>query len=81
MTKVPVKPDLGVLHADILRVWRTLDADIMTRTEEQCWALLEVEKTGKARRLFLQRIYGRASRLRASREIYELRRLFSDNQA
>jgi len=67
--------------ADILRVWRTLEAVIMDMPEPQAWALLQYEKDNKGRHLFLQRLYGRASTLRSQREARELRASIKDREA
>lgn len=37
-------------------------------TEEECWTQLALEKSGKNRLGYLQRLYGRANLLRAQRE-------------
>ena len=63
---------------DVLRVWATTNAFVMKATEEDLNLLLAVEKAGKARRLFLQRIYGRMTRLRAKRETDDLRAVAKD---
>lgn len=72
------KVRLSELYADTLRTWRTMDAVVMTADEPTLRDLLEAEKTGKGRRLFLQRIYGRLSRVRAKREAAELKAAAKD---
>lgn len=79
--KAPVPPPEPPPESEVLRTWRTLDVQIMSCTEEQCWQLLEEEKRGKARHLFLQRIYGRAATLRGKREAKELREAAHDLEA
>lgn len=76
MAKLPTKPPLADIN--ILRTFHTLTnalatAQVEPLDEEQCWFLLEKEKAGQARMLFMQRLYGRASTLRAKREAKELR--------
>jgi hypothetical protein len=68
----------GIVDESVLRTWRTLEAAIMTLSEEACWTLLREETAGIRRRLFVQRIYGRASTLRAARETKELRALINE---
>ena len=51
-----------------LKSWKVLNATIMALTEEHCWALLEAEKAGRARRQLLRRIQERANALRTRRE-------------
>lgn len=72
------KPPAQVVYDDktaeeILRVWRTMNDYVMDASEENLWGLYRYELEHKARRLFLQRLYGRASKLRAQREAKELR--------
>lgn len=66
---------LGTGHdiQEVLRVWRSLEAVVMTLGEQDLQTLYRAELAGKGRRLFLQRIYGRFSRMRALKEQAELR--------
>jgi hypothetical protein len=64
--------------SDHLRTWRALHEVINTLNEEECFNLLEDEKKFGRRRLFLQRIYGRWSKLRDRREAKELQAMAVD---
>ena len=78
MAKAVKTPSPPIVDPAILLTWRALDAGIISCTEEQLWELLALEKADKARRLWLQRIYGRASTLRGKREAKELLHLAKD---
>lgn len=58
--------------AALLENWAGLNAQLGELTEEECWHLLALEKTGLKRLQFLLRIYGRANKLRTQRERQEL---------
>jgi len=58
---------------EVLRVWRSLEAVVMTLGEADLLTLLEAEKAGGGRKVFLQRIFGRHAKVRASRETAEMR--------
>lgn len=75
-----VDPNLPPNPSEILRVWRTLEAVIMDMPEPQAWALFQYEKDNKGRHLFLQRLYGRASTLRARREAREISTSIKDRE-
>lgn len=74
----PRDPNLPEDADSILRIWRTLDKEVMHLSEAALWALLKHEKQGRGRRLFLQRIYGRACTLRSIREQKEMHRFIQD---
>jgi hypothetical protein len=58
----------------VLRTWRTLTAFLSKTTDEEaCWSLLKFEKEQKNRPLFVKRIYGKASILRARNERAKLK--------
>lgn len=57
---------------DPLQNWPSLIKVLSSKTEAECWALLEREKAGLRREMFLTRIFTRASRLRTRRELKEL---------
>lgn len=48
--------------------WASLNEELKGASEEQCWKMLEAEKTGQRRVQFLLRIFGRAHKLRGIRE-------------
>lgn len=75
---VPVEQSLTEKHAEVLRTWRTMNDAVTTGSEELLSELLEAEAQGKGRHLFIQRIYGRFSRLRAARESKELKAMIKD---
>jgi hypothetical protein len=56
---------------EILRSWRTLDRYILKLTEKELWDLLRLEHSTARRRLFIARIFGRANKLRGTRELKE----------
>lgn len=56
----------------LLANWADLNAKLSELDEQQCWALLALEKGGKDRIQFKLRIYGRANKLRTQRERQEL---------
>ncbi len=58
-------------NSDALHSWRTLDACILSLAEAELWRLLEIEVKGQHRRLFIQRLFGRANKLRENRELKE----------
>ena len=58
--------------AETLSTWNALNAAVMHASEAECLALLEAEKKGKARRMFLLRIHSRLNKIRADRERREL---------
>lgn len=68
------KPSKELLQAeklqleDDLRNWRNLRAVVMKSDEEWLQKLLKHEMATKGRKLFLQSIYGRYSKLRYKRE-------------
>ena len=41
---------------------------LLNLSEEDCWQLLLAEKNGSNRHTYVQRIYGRANKLRSARE-------------
>ncbi len=53
---------------EALRNWHRMNRYLGVVSEEQCWELLDAERTGRRRTHFLIRIYGRANKLRAIRE-------------
>lgn len=84
MKKAPVHvfgtdlPDYPGPDYNLLLTWRTLEPWLKRFNEEDCWAVFELEKRGRARKYFLQRIYGRASTLRAKREAREILEMARD---
>lgn len=48
--------------------WQDFLREVNQRTEEACWEALALEKAGKNRLAYLQRLYGRANSLRTRRE-------------
>jgi hypothetical protein len=56
---------------EILRSWRTLDRKILSLSEQELWDLLKLEHSTARRRLFVARIFGRANKLRGTRELKE----------
>lgn len=48
--------------------WGDFLKEVNTRTEEACWEALALEKRGKNRLNYLQRLYGKANSLRGRRE-------------
>lgn len=56
---------------ETLRSWRTLDRQILHLSEKELWELLKLEHSTARRRLFIARIFGRANKLRATRELKE----------
>ena len=64
----PRDPNLPENVEEILRVWRTLESVVMSMDEPTLWAVLAYECANKGRHLFIQRLFGRASTLRARRE-------------
>ena len=58
---------------DMPDTWVDLNDRLMTADEATCAALLELERTGKARRQFMLRIHSRLNKVRADRERRELR--------
>lgn len=48
--------------------WPTFVNAIKDIPEEECWTQLALEKKGKNRLVYLQRLYGRANLLRSQRE-------------
>ena len=75
----PRDPNLPEDAENILRIWRALDKEVMLLSEDALWALLKHEENGRGRRLFLQRIYGRATTLRSIREQKEMHTFIKDN--
>ena len=59
---------------DVLASWNSLNAAIVSASEEDCLKLLNSEKSGRARRMFLLRIHSRLNKVRADRERLELTR-------
>lgn len=57
-----------------LSTWVELNAYITGVGEEVCDRLLVMEKSGKARKMFIRRIHSRLNRVRAARERRELLR-------
>lgn len=55
--------------SDVLHSWRSLDKHILKLNEDELWNILAVELAGQKRRLFIIRIFGRANKLRANREL------------
>lgn len=55
--------------------WEELNTLVMSLGEVECSTLLEVERTGRRRLMWLLRIHSRINRLRAIREREELRRI------
>lgn len=53
---------------EALSNWHRMNRYLRQANEEQCWAMLDVEHAGARRMHFLIRIYGRANKLRATRE-------------
>lgn len=54
---------------DILALaWPEFLREVNQVTEEACWEALAMEKSGKNRLAYLQRLYGRANSLRTRRE-------------
>ena len=60
------------MNKEILESTQTLGAGIMLLTENECWELLEYEKSGSRRFTVMNRLYGRATKLRTARERNEL---------
>jgi len=56
---------------EILRSWRTLDRQILHLSEQELWDLLKLECSNEKRRLFIARIFGRANKIRGTRELKE----------
>ena len=56
----------------LLRDWKKFAYAVKDMTEEECNALLEVEKKGYRRIPYLVRLYGRMNLLRTKRERDEL---------
>jgi hypothetical protein len=56
-------------HDQILTTWRTLDAVILSLTEAEVFSLLAYEFEHERRTIFLVRLFGRANKLRARREL------------
>lgn len=58
------------MHAEqILSTWISLHTVILTLTEEQVWDLLAYELAHQKRRIFVRRLFGRANKLRVTREL------------
>lgn len=58
--------------SDVLSLpWPDFLQAIKNLPEEECWSLLAMERSGKSRMQVLQRLYGRANKLRAQRELRE----------
>lgn len=55
-----------------LQSWQILNDYIVNASEEECLQLLELERTGRARKMFLYRIHSRFNRMRYARERREL---------
>lgn len=58
--------------SDALNDWTTLQEGLQTLDEQRLWSLLELEKIGAKRLHYIERIYGRANKLRVEREKKEL---------
>ena len=59
------------MEEDELGPWPEFLAALMQMSEERCWELLALEHTGRNRFAYVQRLYGRANKLRALRERLE----------
>lgn len=59
------------MDGDELGTWPEFLAALMQMPEERCWELLALEHAGKNRFAYVQRLYGRANKLRALRERLE----------
>lgn len=57
---------------EALSGWMKLQEFLKLADEEQCWDLIQRERKGNKRSMFILRIYGRYNRLRADRERKEL---------
>lgn len=55
------------------KTWRDINAELSEANEQRCKELLDEERSGENRQLFVIRIYGRYAKLRAQRERRELR--------
>lgn len=64
------KLDPSLLKA--LDSWPLLHDVLHAASEEELWALLAYEQSGKRRKHYLIRLYGRANKLRYEREYAEL---------
>jgi hypothetical protein len=69
----------GTPFIEVMRVWRSLEALIMKLNETDVWNLYQFELANGGRHLFLQRLYGRFTRLRAAREVADLKAATRDN--
>jgi hypothetical protein len=58
-----------MLPETILDTWRSLDEVILSLTEDQVWGLLAYEQEHAQRKLFVNRLFGRANKLRGIREL------------
>lgn len=61
-----------MIHSDDLKNWRTLNAALRNCNEEDCSALLALERRGEARLQFLTRIHGAFNKRRYERERLEI---------
>lgn len=57
------------MHATLDLPFPDFLAAIKSLSEEQAWELLALEKNGRGRLTYLQRLYSRANALRAKREL------------
>lgn len=73
--RAPKIPELPVATIDPLESWLGLQHELPKLSEEKLWELLEREKRGQCRHSFVQRLFGRANKLRAQREAGDLNRL------
>lgn len=64
--------------SDVVRVFRTMEVVINNLGEDDLNILMAHEKANAGRRIFLQRIYGRMTRIRAKRETAELKEATKD---
>lgn len=55
-----------------LSTWDNLNEAVMKADEEKCYSLIEEEKRGRCRKMFLLRIHSRLNKIRADRERKEL---------
>jgi hypothetical protein len=62
-------------YPEDLATWTQLNITLKDADEEKCLKLMELEKSGQNRALFIRRIYSRYNRMRAARE----RQLISAN--
>jgi hypothetical protein len=56
-----------------VKTWRDINAELVDANEQRCKEMLDEERNGENRQLFVIRIYGRYAKLRAARERKEMR--------